>query len=456
VRRLRIAVERMNSIVAVIPAFNEAPNIGRVVRELRQTMIDRVIVVDGASVDGTVDEAVFAGAEVVVEPRKGYGIACVTGIRAAGDARAIVFLDGDGSDDGQSADRLIEPVVRGDAHLTLGRRHTRRAEPGAIAPAAVFGNALASVLIRVLYGSSVHDLAPFKAVRGDVVRSIDFRQLTYGWTTELIVTAARRRLRIAEVDVRYRRRGSGVSKVSGTVRGSVLAGVSILSTIRMPVPKSRLMIVAKAPVPGIAKTRIAATIGDVNAADLARAFLEDTVHVCRRIPGVSLGILCPDAKQQRILTALFPDIPIETQGSPGLLAGLEETLNQSLCLGFDRTVIVNSDSPTLPPDLLREAFRALRASDLVFGPADDGGYFLVGSSRQIPQGVVDGEGRPSDILRRTIDRAKRNDLNVAMTGPWFDVDTEADLDRVRRDISSLPRLAPATAATLESLRVPAF
>jgi glycosyltransferase A (GT-A) superfamily protein (DUF2064 family) len=446
----------MNSIVAVIPAFNEEANIGRVVRELRQTMIDRVIVVDGASEDGTVDEAVLAGAEVVVEPRKGYGIACVTGIRAAGDARAIVFLDGDGSDEAPSADKLIEPVVYGEAHLTLGRRHTSRAEPGAIAPAAVFGNALASVLIRGLYGSSVHDLAPFKVVRGDVARSIDFRQRTYGWTTELIVTAARRRLRIKEVDVRYRRRGSGVSKVSGTVRGSVLAGISILSTIRTPVAKSRLIIVAKAPVPGIAKTRIAATIGETNAADLAKAFLEDTIGLCRLIPGVSLGILCPDTHQQRILTTLFPEIPIETQCSPGLFAGLEETLNHSLDLGFDRTVIVNSDSPTLPPDLLREAFRALQASDLVFGPADDGGYFLVGSSRRITEGIVDGEGCPSDILHRTIDRAKRSGLNVALTGTWFDVDTESDLNRVCRDISSLPGLAPATASMLKSLRVPAF
>jgi rSAM/selenodomain-associated transferase 1 len=441
-------------VVAVIPALDEAAMIGRVVQEVRGGRVDRVIVVDGGSRDGTPEVAAAAGAQVVVERAKGYGRACIAGIAAAGDAEVVVFLDGDGSDDASAVDALTRPILGDRADVVFGARHVSRAEPGAIAPAARFGNALASTLIRLRYGARVTDLAPFKAVRGEVLRSMRFRQVTYGWTTELTVAAARRGLRILEVPVHYRRRGGGKSKVSGTVRGSVLAGIAILRAVGAPTVMDRLLIMAKSPTAGIAKTRLAAAIGEEAAARLAEAFLADTLRLCEGFPDAHVGFFAPRG-QHGDLAARFR-APAEAQRSDGLFNGLEEALARSQAVGFRRTVIVDADSPTLPGRLLATAFDALTQTDVVLGPTDDGGYYLIGARGSLPPGVLNVGVPSSRVFRATLDALRRARLRVAVLDPWYDIDTAEDLERLRRELSRDAALAPSTAGALARLAVGAL
>lgn len=216
-------------VTAVIPAFNEERAIGRVVAALPRSVVQRVIVVDGGSTDGTVRAARDAGAEVLHEPRRGYGQACATGATAAGDADVILFLDGDFSDDPREAPLLLAPIARGEADLVIGSRLLGRRERGALPPHQVFGNRLGAFVLRRLYGLRVSDLGPFRAIRGPVLHDLAMEQMTYGWPVEMLAKAARRGYRVVEVPVSYRRR-IGHSKISGTLRGSVLAAYYILST----------------------------------------------------------------------------------------------------------------------------------------------------------------------------------------------------------------------------------
>lgn len=218
-------------IVAIIPALDEEGAIDAVVRELPRPLVARVIVVDNGSRDSTATVARAAGAEVVSEPRRGYGYACMAGVQAAPAADVYLFLDGDGSDFPEEADLLLAPIVSGHADLVLGRRLPAVAGPEPLPLQARLGNRLATALIHRLDGVRVHDLSPFKAVRGDALRGLQLQQRTYGWTIELIVRSAQRGLRMAEVSVRYRERLAGQSKVSGTLAGTLKASARILLTL---------------------------------------------------------------------------------------------------------------------------------------------------------------------------------------------------------------------------------
>lgn len=214
-------------VVAIIPALNEALNLPRVLSEIPRGEVDRVIVVDGGSSDGTAEAAVRAGATVVIEPRRGYGRALAAGVAASPDASIYVFLDADGSDDPREIPNLLQPVRSGEADLTLGARlDSAKAMPAHQR----VGNWLAGFLIRKLYNAPITDLAPFRAVRADVLRALDMRELTYGWPTEMIVKAIRRGYRVREIPVSYRPRASGRSKISGTVKGTLLAAYFIFGT----------------------------------------------------------------------------------------------------------------------------------------------------------------------------------------------------------------------------------
>ncbi len=226
------AVPFMPRIAAIIPALDEAPSIARVVEGLRaQTgvTLDRIIVVDNGSRDGTGDIARRAGATVVCEERRGYGYACRAGVRAAHDADIIVLLDGDAADDPADLPWALEPLFSGEADLVVGSRTLGSREAGAMPPQQVFGNRLATWLIRALYGVRVSDLGPLRAIRRGDLLALEMREMTYGWTVEMTVKALRAGYRYREAPVRYRRR-VGVSKVSGTLTGSVRAGWRILST----------------------------------------------------------------------------------------------------------------------------------------------------------------------------------------------------------------------------------
>lgn len=220
----------VSRVVAIIPALDEEETIGAVVRELRP-LVSETIVVDNGSRDLTAERAREAGARVVQEPRRGYGQACLAGIAAAGEADAILFLDGDGSDDPADAARVLLPVLEARADLVVGSRLRGAAQPGSHPWHAVLGTRLCVGLMNLLAGSSATDLGPFRAISVSALRRLQMADRDYGWTVEMQVKAARRGLRVLEVPVSYRPRGGGRSKVSGTVRGTIGAGTKIIVTI---------------------------------------------------------------------------------------------------------------------------------------------------------------------------------------------------------------------------------
>jgi glycosyltransferase involved in cell wall biosynthesis len=213
----------------IIPALDEEQSIGLVVSELPVSPTS-VIVVDNGSRDRTAERAREAGARVVSEPRRGYGQACLAGIAAVGDAELIAFVDADHSDYPSQLPRVLAPLRSGEADLVIGSRSLGRREPGAHPWHAVLGTRLSVALMNLAIGTRATDLGPFRAIRADALRRLEMRDTNYGWTVEMQVKAARRGLRVVEVPVDYRPR-IGRSKVSGTLVGSVRAGLKILGTI---------------------------------------------------------------------------------------------------------------------------------------------------------------------------------------------------------------------------------
>ena len=221
-----------HTVGVIIPALNEEQSIGRVLADIPTGLADTVVVVDNGSTDRTAAVAAAAGATVVSESRRGYGQACLTGMAAlaAADVDVVVFLDGDYSDYPEEMGSLVEPIIRGDADFVVGSRVRGERQQGALLPQARFGNALATWLIHLLYGVEYTDLGPFRAIRQEALERLQMADRDFGWTVEMQAKAARRRLRVTEIPVRYRKR-IGTSKISGTVKGSILAGYKILSTI---------------------------------------------------------------------------------------------------------------------------------------------------------------------------------------------------------------------------------
>ena len=218
------------SIAVVIPALNEGGNIRTLVREVRQTVPAQVVVCDNGSTDNTAAEALAAGAHVVYEPRRGYGFACAAGVdkAAALGADVVAFLDGDHSFLPTELPRLFAPILFDRADLVLGSRWLGHIAPGAMPPQQRFGNWLAARLMAALYDIPLTDLGPYRAIRLPLLLSLDMQEMTYGYPTEMMVKAARRGARLVETPVSFHPRRSGRSKVSGTLRGTLLAGRYIL------------------------------------------------------------------------------------------------------------------------------------------------------------------------------------------------------------------------------------
>ena len=218
------------TVAVIIPALNEEASVGVVIRGVPRDLVDRVIVVDNNSVDRTAEVAREAGAQVIREALRGYGAACLAGAEAA-TQDLLVFMDGDGSFDPEEIPSLLGPLLEDRADLVLGTRAVTSAAREAVLPHQRFGNWLAVELARVLYGLRITDLGPFRAIRREALLGLGMSELTYGWPIEMIVKAAQSGHRLLEVPVSYRPRLGGRSKVSGTVKGSVLAGYHILRTI---------------------------------------------------------------------------------------------------------------------------------------------------------------------------------------------------------------------------------
>ncbi len=229
-------------VAVVIPALNEAPSLPAVLAELPEGV--RVVVVDNGSIDDTAAVARALGAEVVSAPRRGYGTAVQAGLNhlRAAPPEVVVVLDADHADDPRLLPVLVQPIAQGRADLVSSDR-SRTADPGSLTPTQRFGNALATRLIAARVGHRYADLGPFRAVRWDALERLGMVDPTWGWNVEMQVKAARAGLRVVEIPVPYRARPRGESKISGSVRGALRAGVRILWAVRY---------YARAPLPPVA------------------------------------------------------------------------------------------------------------------------------------------------------------------------------------------------------------
>jgi len=221
-------------IDVVIPAYNEESSIGKVVADIPKELVREIIVCNNASTDTTAAVAGAGGATVLLASQKGYGSACLTGLahihNKAVKPDIVVFLDGDYSDHPDQMPDLIKPIVEQDMDIVIGSRAMGKLEPGSMMPQQIFGNWLATTLIRFFYGYTFTDLGPFRAITYPKLVEIDMQDPDFGWTVEMQVKAAKYKYKCTEVPVNYRKR-IGISKVSGTIKGTILAGHKIIWTI---------------------------------------------------------------------------------------------------------------------------------------------------------------------------------------------------------------------------------
>ncbi len=219
------------NVVLIIPALNEEKSIGSVLNAVPRQLVSEVIVVDNGSTDRTADVARHCGARVVSQPDRGYGAACLAGIaEGADDCEIVAFVDADFSDFPEDLEKLLEPLFENKADMVVGTRTKTAESRMALTPQQRYGNLLATTLVRAFFGYPYSDLGPFRAVRRDELDRLGMTDRNYGWTIEMQIKAVRQKLRIAEVPVRYRIR-IGRSKISGTVKGTILAGAKIIYTI---------------------------------------------------------------------------------------------------------------------------------------------------------------------------------------------------------------------------------
>lgn len=221
------------SVYVIIPAFNESQSIGKVISDI-PNLVCETIVVDNVSTDNTGEIAREKGATVLRENRKGYGYSCLKGMNyvqtKAHPEDIIVFLDGDYSDFPSEINLIIQPILNSNYDLVIGSRVLGNREPGSLLFQQIAGNWLATQLIKLFYNANFTDLGPFRAIKWAALQELKMRDKTFGWTVEMQVKAAKQKLKFTEIPVSYRRR-IGVSKVSGTVYGTIMAGYKILLTI---------------------------------------------------------------------------------------------------------------------------------------------------------------------------------------------------------------------------------
>lgn len=223
----------MTNIKVIIPAYNEADSIAQVIREIPKS-VSEIVVVNNNSTDDTAKTAVKAGATVLNETNMGYGYACLCGMHYVAQQPdrpdIIVFIDGDYSDYPEELTKIVAPIIEQNIDFVVGARVKEKREIGSMTPQQIFGNWLATFLMKLFFGATFTDLGPFRAIKYDKLLSLEMEDKTYGWTVEMQLKALKKKLTYIEVPVRYKKR-IGISKVSGTVKGSIFAGIKILGWI---------------------------------------------------------------------------------------------------------------------------------------------------------------------------------------------------------------------------------
>jgi rSAM/selenodomain-associated transferase 1 len=450
------------STALIIPVLDEEQTIGSVLDGIDRSLIDSLIVVDNGSTDRSADLAVAHGAHVFKEPRRGYGSACLRGLSECRGSDLILFMNGDGSDAPEEIPRLLDAFLKRGADLVIGSRVRRKREPGALTPAQRFGNALTCVLLRLFWKQRATDLGPFRAIRRAALDRLGMIDPDFAWTIEMQVKAAQLGLRTVEVPVSCRNRRGGRSKVSGTVRGSWLAGKGILSyvfaakfaeikgALRREQPKrqsrERLILFTRFPESGRTKTRLIPALGAKGAVALHDRLAKHALGQARRLAelrGAEFSVHHAGGSASAMRIWLGEGIAYEPQRGDDLGARMAEAFRDAFSGGAERVVIMGSDCPDLSAEILSRAFDTLETDPVVFGPAFDGGYTLIGLRHPCPELFSGIEWGGRTVLMDTIRKAWQNDLQVTLLDPLRDIDRPEDLEHAA---AFLPERAAGHAA----------
>ncbi len=436
-----------NRVGMIIPALNEEEAIGEVLSHL-PAWPDRIVVVDNGSTDGTAEIAAQNGAEVVSEKRRGYGAACLAGLRelTIGVRPDIVlFMDADRSDDPADLPAVLEPLARDEADLVIGSRVLGNCEPGSLTPPQRFGNVLSSFLLRLIWNIPCTDLGPFRAMRLDVLETLGMSDLDYGWTVQMQARAARMQLRICEVPVAYRKR-VGRSKISGTIRGVFGAGTKILGTIAREFTadrvaarnKKKLIVFSRLPLPGSAKTRLIPAIGAKAAAELQQDMTKRMLNTAEVACGgdVELEVRYTGGTRTAMASMFGFRHRYCEQGTGDLGEKLSRSFDDAFRDGARNVICVGSDCPEIDTPILKQAFHALKTHDVVVGPAADGGYYLIGTRVPAPALFKSIDWGTPQVLQQTMDKLKSLRLGAQLLPELHDVDVPDDLNVWQRAVEN--------------------
>lgn len=440
-------------ITLIIPALNEADAIGPLLAEVDRSLVDDVVVADNGSSDGTAAVAAAQGAQVVHEARRGYGSACLRAVAEARAADVLVFMDADGSDDPREIHALLTGLEDAGADLAIGSRVLGTAEAGALTPVQKFGNALTCRLVSWFWNVRYTDLGPFRAIHKPAYDRLNMSDPDFGWTVEMQVKAAQQGMSVTEVPVSCRVRRAGQSKVSGTVLGTWRAGKRILGYVltakaqelrHRKLRRESLVLFTRYPQPGRVKTRLIPALGDAGAAQLHRRLTEHALDQARNLAGmrpVGVEVHYTGGEVSQMRAWLGDDHRYVTQGRGDLGNRMDQAFSSAFDAGAATVVIMGSDCPDLSPAHLSRAFDALTSADLVLGPASDGGYYLIGLRRQVPQLFRDMPWGSDEVLARTTRLASWHGLRWTLLEELHDVDRPADLPRAQGFLDDLPGLA---------------
>ncbi|MGH7143913.1 MAG: TIGR04283 family arsenosugar biosynthesis glycosyltransferase, partial [Planctomycetota bacterium] len=448
-------------VAVVIPALNEEQAIGSVLDAIPR-WVTQIIVADNGSTDRTAIVAAQKGATVVAEPQRGYGAACLAGMKALDRPDIVVFLDGDFSDSPDEMERLIAPIVLDEADLVIGSRALGSAQAGSLTWPQRFGNALACTLLQLLYGVQYTDLGPFRAIRYSALRRLAMTDRNYGWTVQMQARAARLKLRAVEVPVSYRRR-IGTSKISGTLRGVCGAGTKILTTIfrewfyarvqQQTGVTDHLIVFARFPEAGRAKTRLIPLLGPTGAALLHQQLVHITLETVRRLRtqrAVSAEVRYTGAPNRDMAARFGYDLTYRDQGDGDLGRRLRHAAAVAFEAGAQKVVLIGTDCPLLEADRLDQAFAALDTQDVVIGPALDGGYYLIGFKADHEELFTAIAWGGPEVLVQTMAACQCAKLTYKLLPVLSDVDHPEDLVPW-----AAARLAPPAAHPQVSVVIPA-